>query len=469
MKETHIKKVELKGIHKRYNLEIDFNESLNILYGKNGTGKSTLIHIIANIANCDFIRFAFLEFISIKVIYSNDTSVCLTQTEENNEKFVTIKTDSDAEFSFGKREASKTIKQLEGDRYNREYETGLKYSREYDDTGLIKELLEFVKKNNIRQIKTSYFPAFRTIIEAWSSRRENPIGLPRDVRNMYSNRVTDFSRQLFGQFLPNIKYPSPIDIEHNLRDEIRDQQIKIARYEISVFSDSFVKVFSALLEGKNIDVNADQLLNEISQLTAESSSNKLGDLEENSNTYRELQQLVNKNAKHSDFKNSASGALAVYRDALKERQSFQQESFKEIDTYLEVVNSFLDKKELSYSFDKNKRIPKVGLKFPDGTWSSIMVMSSGERQLLTMLYAVTRMSGNSSVLIDEPEISLHIDWQEELLKKMMEQLENRQIIVCTHSPAIAAGFDDYMKEVSPVFIDSSKNGYDFSLNEEDDF
>ncbi|OCQ54574.1 hypothetical protein Ppb6_00143 [Photorhabdus australis subsp. thailandensis] len=125
MKEIYIKKVELEGIHKRYDLEIDFNESLNILYGKNGTGKSTLIHIIANVANCDFIRFAFLEFISIKVTYSNDAYVCLTQREENNEKFVIIKTDSDAEFSFGKREAFKTISQLEDDRYSDEYDPDL--------------------------------------------------------------------------------------------------------------------------------------------------------------------------------------------------------------------------------------------------------------------------------------------------------------------------------------------------------
>jgi predicted ATP-dependent endonuclease of OLD family len=50
--------------------------------------------------------------------------------------------------------------------------------------------------------------------------------------------------------------------------------------------------------------------------------------------------------------------------------------------------------------------------------------------------AVNRMSGNSAVLIDEPELSLHIDWQEELLSKMMSQLGNRQIIVCTPSLSV---------------------------------
>ncbi|MNI92554.1 hypothetical protein D3C73_1503640 [compost metagenome] len=61
------------------------------------------------------------------------------------------------------------------------------------------------------------------------------------------------------------------------------------------------------------------------------------------------------------------------------------------------------------------------------------------------------MSTDSLVLIDEPELSLHIDWQEDLLHKMMSQLGSRQIIVCTHSPSIAADYLDHMIEVSPVY------------------
>jgi predicted ATPase len=456
MLQTHIKRVELRGIHRRYDLNMDFTGSLNILYGQNGTGKSTLIHILANAANCDFVRFAFLEFEDIKVFYSNDAYVCINQSISGDDRIITISTDIGACHSFSKREAIEAIREFEDERYGREFEPPL-----------TKKLSEFVKDSNIRHIDTSYFPAFRTMLEAWSSKRE--------VRRIHSRnqiikkQATSFSRDLFGQFLPTINYPSPIDIENNLRDEIRDRQINIARYESSVFSNSFVKVFSALIDGSDSESSTEELLKEISTLTAESTSSKLGDFEINSNTYRELQGLLAKSSRSGDLQTTASGALAVYRDALKERQVFQQEAFKEIDSYFEVVNSFLDKKVLAYALDKNRRIPKVGLKFPDGTWSSIKVMSSGERQLLTMLYAVNKMSGNSAVLIDEPEISLHIDWQEDLLEKMMEQLGDRQIIVCTHSPAIAADFDDYMKEISPTFRDMPNEESDFVVDGEDDF
>ena len=131
------------------------------------------------------------------------------------------------------------------------------------------------------------------------------------------------------------------------------------------------------------------------------------------------------------------------------------------------MNSFLNNKKLDYKLEKKRRDSLVGLKFPDDSWSSIKVMSSGERQLLTMLYAVNRMSDNSIVLIDEPEISLHIDWQEDLLSKMMDQLGDRQIIVCTHSPAIASDFRDNMTEVVPIFNDIPPSSFE-ALSEEEE-
>lgn len=458
MKETYIRRVQLNGIHKRYDLDIDFNDSLNILHGQNGTGKSTLIHIIANIANCDFIRFAFIEFSKIKVTYSNDAFVIVTQSDQEGEALISVEAQTGVKFTFSRRDAYEDVREHEDDRYVRDFVPELSA-----------KIKEFVLENDIRHIDTSYFPAFRTMLEAWSPQRDprRPY-TSRRAREVSTKQATMFARNLFGPFLPKINYPSPMQIESNLRDEIRDCQIRIARYESSLFSESFVKVFSALLEGSNVDSSADELLAEISQLTAESNTNKLGDFEENSNTYRELQRLVTQSSRSGELRSSASGALTVYRNALKERKSYQQEAFKEIDNYFNVVNAFLDKKKLSYALDQNRRIPKVGLKFPDDSWSSIKVMSSGERQLLTMLYAVNRMSGNSAVLIDEPEISLHIDWQEDLLEKMMEQLGDRQIIVCTHSPAIAAGFDDYMKEVKPIFNDVSPKESNFLNDEEEE-
>jgi predicted ATP-dependent endonuclease of OLD family len=68
-------------------------------------------------------------------------------------------------------------------------------------------------------------------------------------------------------------------------------------------------------------------------------------------------------------------------------------------------------------------------------------LSSGEKHILRILFEVMG-SGRSSLIIDEPELSLHIDWQRELIKAIMELNPELQLIVATHSPEIMAEFDD---------------------------
>lgn len=458
-----IERVELVGIHQRYNLDISFKSTLNILYGENGTGKSTLIHIIANVSNGDFIRFAFLDFLKIKITYSNKFSLTIKKEAEKMNTNITVSINKSNYLKFSQREAIDVSREMEDSRYDSEIEPELNI-----------KISEFIEKNKIPIIKNSYFPAFRTMLEAWSSQIEQYSEF--SLRNMNSDpypsdKSTKFSRRLFGPFLPTINYPSPIDIERYLNRQIRHCQIKIASYERSIFSDSFVKVFSALLEGDsentdNIDPNI--LIKEISILTNDFTNNRLSNIQEDTETYRELRDLVFRSNKNKDLKGAASEALLVYRNALQDRRSYQERVFKNVDTYFEIVNFFLNQKQLSYSLDKDRRMPRIGLRFPDDTWSKIRVMSSGERQLLTMLYAVNRMSNNSIVLIDEPEISLHIDWQENLLEKMMEQLKDRQIIVCTHSPAIASDFTDHMIKVEPIFTKKITSNIDLFDEEEDE-
>ena len=458
-----VERVELTGIHQRYNLDITFKPTLNILYGENGTGKSTLIHIIANISNGDFIRFAFLDFLKIKITYSNQFSLSIEKEAETINTNITISTSKDNSLIFSQREAIEVSRELEDSRYDSEIVPELSI-----------KILEFIEKNEIPIIKNSYFPAFRTMLEAWSSQVEPYSEF--SIRHISSDplpsdKSTKFSRRLFGPFLPIINYPSPIDIEKYLNRQIRHCQIKIASYERSIFSDSFVKVFSALLEGdsdNSSNINSNTLIEEISVLTNDFTDNRLSNIQEDTETYRELRDLVFRSNKNKDLKGSASEALLVYRNALQDRRSYQERVFKNVDTYFKIVNFFLNQKQLTYSLDKDRRMPRIGLRFPDNTWSKIRVMSSGERQLLTMLYAVNRMSNNSIVLIDEPEISLHIDWQESLLEKMMEQLKDRQIIVCTHSPAIASDFTEHMIKVEPIFTKKIKSDIDLFDEEEDE-
>ena len=69
-------------------------------------------------------------------------------------------------------------------------------------------------------------------------------------------------------------------------------------------------------------------------------------------------------------------------------------------------------------------------------------LSSGEQHELVLLYLLLfRIPENSLILIDEPEISLHITWQKAFLDDMKDiiKLRNFDIVIATHSPAIING------------------------------
>lgn len=82
-------------------------------------------------------------------------------------------------------------------------------------------------------------------------------------------------------------------------------------------------------------------------------------------------------------------------------------------------------------------------------------LSSGEKQMLLILLTVLVQDNEHCVLfMDEPEASLHIEWQQRLIAMIRELNPNVQIILSTHSPAvIMEGWLDAVTEVSDISTD----------------
>ena len=81
-------------------------------------------------------------------------------------------------------------------------------------------------------------------------------------------------------------------------------------------------------------------------------------------------------------------------------------------------------------------------------------LSSGEKQMLAILLTVLVEDGEPYVLfMDEPEVSLHIEWQKRLIDLIVELNPNVQIILTTHSPAVIMnGWLDKVTEVSDIEV-----------------
>ena len=79
-------------------------------------------------------------------------------------------------------------------------------------------------------------------------------------------------------------------------------------------------------------------------------------------------------------------------------------------------------------------------------------LSSGEKQMLVILLTVLVRDDDHCVLfMDEPEASLHIEWQQKLIGMIRNLNPNVQLILTTHSPAvIMEGWLDAVTEVSEI-------------------
>lgn len=126
----------------------------------------------------------------------------------------------------------------------------------------------------------------------------------------------------------------------------------------------------------------------------------------------------------------------------------QAELKSRINGFQDVVNSLF---ALTH-----KRIEIEGSKFSVITESGTLpvgALSSGEMQILLILLRVFLLNGREAVvLIDEPENSLDIDWQFELINMLVRINSNAQYFITTHSPALfGEGWGDkvwYMEQIT---------------------
>jgi predicted ATP-dependent endonuclease of OLD family len=96
-------------------------------------------------------------------------------------------------------------------------------------------------------------------------------------------------------------------------------------------------------------------------------------------------------------------------------------------------------------FSRGKTVSTVNnqlqINLQDGTIISPAQLSSGEKHILKILLAAMT-GGVSSVIVDEPELSMHIDWQRIFVKTVFALNPECQLILASHSPEIMADIDD---------------------------
>jgi hypothetical protein len=101
--------------------------------------------------------------------------------------------------------------------------------------------------------------------------------------------------------------------------------------------------------------------------------------------------------------------------------------------FKDVVNGLYVNKDLTIEDGK------MGISMENGMALPLNKLSSGEKQVLVMFYCMLfHTAPGSLVIIDEPEISMHVSWQQKLgtIFSDIARLRDLQVIVATHSPQV---------------------------------
>ena len=130
---------------------------------------------------------------------------------------------------------------------------------------------------------------------------------------------------------------------------------------------------------------------------------------------------------------------------LKDMQSIYAHNKK----FIDIVNKAFENTNKTIDTTQSK----LQFKLNDDLLENNKRLSSGEKQFLIIMLTVLLQRNEESILImDEPEISMHLDWQRSLIHNIKVLNPNCQIILATHSPGVVMdGWEQLVTNISELF------------------
>ncbi|RSK37219.1 AAA family ATPase [Hymenobacter metallilatus] len=363
-----IKSLKVESLNGKLNLDLRFNHDLNILTGKNGTGKTTILKLIWYL-NAGYFSQIFTEITFEKIEFNTDSNYVRIYKNSNNEKNIKNEFDytvvvNDAKYDFGKEPLSEMI------RYGR-------------DNGFLSDIL--------RETQSSlFFPTFRRIEGGFAIER---------------NRHDD----VYGG-------------RYNLKESLSNISERLSNNNHKFIASLSTEDLTILITKKYAEIT--EIVNSLQKRHSDSIIDRI------------------RKRKYGDVTEDTKILESIKRD-------IEQMEVNRMDYY----KSFTAMSSIIAKVFGNKGIKIKNLKIGIGDISNAISsekLSAGEKQMLSFLCYNT-FNINHAIFIDEPELSLHPDWQRILVPVLMKQESSNQFFMATHSPFIYARFPD--KE---IIVDDDK-------------
>lgn len=408
MRIKQISVTELFGIFNHV-IPLNTEDRITIIYGLNGIGKTAILKLLNYIFSFQFLELANFPFKEIQIDF--DDGSCLyfhvqagsniDVTTQKSEIRIVAKTNiSSDEYEFYLNYHDDRVE-------NKSFRIPFKIN---EDSMSDKERFVLALENLEETVKLVYRFQPKKIPE-WLQDIINSI----DIHLIESQRLLNISE--YQEMIPSVNAYA-----NELAENIQE---KLAEY--GTLSQSLDRTFPVRLVQKasTNSLANDQLLKKLDEIeTKRKHLINAGLLDKDENTNFQISEQIDDNIKQ---------VLSVYIEDVEKKLAVFDNLSQRIELMKKIINQRFSYKAIN--IDKEK-----GFTFTyDGNSLSPEKLSSGEQHELVMLYELLfKVKQNSLILIDEPELSLHVEWQVNFLKDLKEitEIANIDILLATHSPGI---------------------------------
>ena len=440
-------------------LKVDFsNRNSSIIYGKNGSGKTTFLRIINAILKQDSSILSSLNIKNIKISFTvNDikksVNIALLDSPKVEKIYISNKIPihkiSD-NHNIQKDEKGYYIEESIDEKYNwteflesdlietTSLSLGIERGITQDVSNINGEDIYHFFRNNRR-----YHREFRNInLHEISEDLSNFLKRTKHKNRSRRMRENSLSLQANHVFLKNIKMD-------NIEELLLEIYIKAKNTATERIQNALFDTLSFIFETtKNKDSKEKELVIDInfieSLLKTKSRIIEALDEDYNDNKFKSrMITILKRITTEEDIKSKVDNRILydLIKNMMNELE-IEKSLHNSINIFIERYNKFLgDGKKLVIT--ENQIYIKI-----DKEQHPINILSSGERHIFTFLALIIIEGRNRNfIIIDEPEISLNIKWQRVLMTLLEELAPNTQIIVASHSPFLAKKMPDALVEL----------------------
>ncbi len=430
---VRVKSIHVRGLFGMYDHDVVLNESerMTVVHGPNGVGKTVLFKLVQDLLagpGVDLLKFPFQE---CRIEFTNTATLIARRNDEDSTVQVSSHLgQSTSDVNIDAKSFAKLAHRLELRLPLREIGPNSWINLETDERLNTNEVVsryggrmdgEFEKllKGKLNEWRKSqnYIPKIH-LIEAQRLIR---------LRSMASRPYRDNEAQAV--------LDTVMEYSQQLKQKINATLAEYGR-QAQKLDQTFPQ---RLLRQDGTPADAKQIKQDLQAIEDKQETyQQLGLIEEELSPVQGLDQLESDPVKLA--------AMTVYVTDMKSKLDVLDYLAQRVSLLLGQINEkFTDKRLLINAQHE------LAIETSHGDEIPVSALSSGEQHQIVLAYDMLfRIEANSLVMIDEPELSLHVNWQERFLSDLESVIgvANFDALIATHSPYIINGRNELVVSLS---------------------